>query len=94
MLRNVNVNVDLCSRLYWELVRWLTIAKSQALEIIYRAGGRCRESGSWGGARTKCEVNECELTKNMFFHSDFLQSCLHKKQKITELFPDTTVFYD
>ena len=26
---------------------------------------------SWGGARTKGEGRECELTKNMFFHSDF-----------------------
>ena len=49
-------------------------------------------SGSWGGARTKGEVHECELTKNMFFHSDLLQMCLKKKRKITEFFPDTTVF--
>ena len=49
---------------------------------------------SWGDARTKGEGRECELTKNMFFHSDLLQLCLNKKRKITEFFPDTTVFYD
>ena len=47
-----------------------------------------------GGARTKGEGCECELTKNMFFHSDFLKFCHMKKQKITEFFPDTTIFYD
>ena len=30
------------------------------------------KSASWGGARTKGEGCECKLTKNMFFHSDFL----------------------
>ena len=28
-----------------------------------------------GGARTKGEGRECELTKNMFFHSDLLKLC-------------------
>ena len=36
------------------------------------------KSVSWGGARTKGEGPECELTKNMFFHSDLLKLC-HKK---------------
>ena len=36
------------------------------------------KSFSWGGAQTKGEGHECELTKNMFFHSDFLKLC-HKK---------------
>ena len=52
------------------------------------------ESGSWVGAQTKGEVQECKLTKNMFFDSDLLQLCLKKKRKITEFFLDTTVFYD
>ena len=29
------------------------------------------ESVSWGGARTKGGCCKCELTKKMFFHSDF-----------------------
>ena len=48
------------------------------------------ESGSWRGARTKGEVNECKITKNMLFQSDFLQLCLKKKRNITEFFPETT----
>ena len=36
------------------------------------------ESDSWGGARTKGEGRECELTKRMFFHNDLLQLCLKK----------------
>ena len=50
-------------------------------------------SFSWGGARTKGKGSECELTKNMFLHSDLLKLCLKKKRKINEFFPDTTVFY-
>ena len=52
------------------------------------------KSVSWGGARTKGKGRECELTKNMFLHSDLLKLCLKKKHKISEFFPDTTVFYD
>ena len=52
------------------------------------------KSFSWGGARTKGKGRECELTKNLFLHSDLLKLCLNKKQKINEFFPDTTVFYD
>ena len=48
-----------------------------------RNGHRRKEVGegnsvSWGGTRTKSEVRECKLTKNMFFHSDLLKLC-HKK---------------
>ena len=50
------------------------------------------ESVSWGGARTKGEGRECKLAKNMSFHSDLLKLCHKKKRKITEFFPDTTVF--
>ena len=46
---------------------------------------------SWGGAWNKGKGRECELTKNMFLHSDLLNLCLKEKQKISELFPDTTV---
>ena len=52
------------------------------------------KSVSWGGARTKGKGRKCELTKNLFLHSDLLKLCLNKKQKINEFFPDTTVFYD
>ena len=52
------------------------------------------ESISWGGARNKGKGRECELTKNMFLHSDLLKLCLKKKRKISEFFPVTTVFYD
>ena len=52
------------------------------------------KSVSWGGARTKGEGHEYKLTKNMFFHSDFLKLCHKKKRKITEFFPDTTFFND
>ena len=48
-----------------------------------RSGHRCKEVGeggivSWGGARTKVEVCECELTKKMLSHNDLLQLCLKK----------------
>ena len=52
------------------------------------------KSVSWGGAKTKGEGRECELTKKMFFHSDLLLLCLREKPKITEFFPDITIFYD
>ena len=37
------------------------------------------KSISCGGARTKGKGRECELTKNMFLHSDLLKLCLKKK---------------
>ena len=52
------------------------------------------KSVSWGGTRTKGKGPECEITKNMFLHSDLLKLCLKKKWKINEFFPDTTVFYN
>ena len=55
------------------------------------------KSVSWGGAWAKVKLNECKLTKYMFYmflHSDLLKLCLKKKHNITEFFPDTTVFYD
>ena len=52
------------------------------------------KSVSCGGARTKGEGRECELTKTMFFHSDLLKLCHMKRRKISEFFPATTVFYD
>ena len=36
------------------------------------------KSVSWGGARTKGKGRECEITKNMFLHSDLLKLCLKK----------------
>ena len=52
------------------------------------------KSVSWGGVRNNGEGCECEINKNMFMHSDLFKLCLKKKHNITELFPDTTVFYD
>ena len=52
------------------------------------------KSVSCGGAQTKGEGCECKITKNMFFHSDLLNLCQMKRRKITEFFPDTTIFYD
>ena len=49
---------------------------------------------SCGGVRTKGEGRECELTKQMFFHSNLLKLCHMKRRKISEFFLDTTVFYD
>ena len=49
---------------------------------------------SWRGARFKGKGRECERTKKMFLHSDLLKLCPKKKRKISEFFPDTTVFYD
>ena len=68
-------------------------------EIADRNGHSCKEVGegkrvSWGGAQTKGKGRECELTKFFFFHSEFLTLCHKKKRKITEFFPDTTVFYN
>ena len=72
---------------------------AEVMGIADRNGHRCNEVGegesvSWGGARTKGEGRKCELTKNMFFHSDLLKLCHKEKRKLTEFFPDTTVFYD
>ena len=74
-------------------------ADGAAFEVISdRNGHRLKEVGkgesaSWGGIQTKCEGRKCELTKNMFFHSELLKLCLKEKRNITELLPDTTVFF-
>ena len=71
-----------------------------AVEGLADRNGHRREmvgkgkSVRYGGARTKVEGHKCELAKNMLFHSDLLKLCLMKRQKISEFFPDTTVFYD
>ena len=87
---NVNVNNDLCFTLSCELFGWLTIAKSQALEIFYHAHAVPvegmvgeGESVSWGGAKTKGQVHKHELTKNMFF-SDYLLTSM--SSSLTQLF--------
>ena len=81
MLCNVNVNVnnDLCFTLSCELVGWPTIAKYQALEIIYCTHKWAVEgvvgewnSVSWGGAQTKGDVHKRKLTNRMLLHSNFL----------------------
>ena len=76
------------------------LANGAAVEGIADRNGHRRKvvgegkSVSWGGARTKGRGRECELTKNMFLHSDVLKLCLKGKRNINEFFPDTTVFYD
>ena len=72
------------------LVWTLSIAKSQALEIVFSAHAGAVEkllgegdSVSWGGARTKGEVHKWKLTKNMFLHSDLLTSLI---SSLTQLF--------
>ena len=52
------------------------------------------KSARRGGAQTKGEGRECKLAKKMLFHSDLLKLCLMKRRKISEFFPDTTVFND
>ena len=75
------INVDLCFRLSCELFGWMTIAKYQALELVYRAHAGDIEgvvgegvSVSWVGAWTKGEVHKRKLTNKMFLHSDLLTS--------------------
>ena len=76
------------------------VANGDSVEGLSDMNGHRRKvvgegkSVSWGSARFKGKGRECELTKKMFLHSDLLELCLKKKQKINEFFPDTTVFYD
>ena len=46
------------------------------------------KSVSWGGAQTKGEGRECELTKSMFFYNDSLQLCLREERDLP-FFPQT-----
>ena len=104
MVRNVNINIDLCFRLSCELVGWLTIlgfpvnlsgdrllpnTKRWKLSTAHVVGEG--KSGSWGGALTKGEVRECEITK-ICSSTVISWSCVWRKRKITELFPDTTFY--
>ena len=76
------------------------LANGAAVEGLADRNGHRRKvvgegkSVRWGGTRTKGKGHECELTKDMFLHSDLLKLCLKKKRKINEFFPDKTVFYD
>ena len=81
----------------FKIVYWENVSEVEGLAD--RNGHRKKEVGkgeivSSGDARTKGEGRECELTKNMFFHSDMLKLYHKKKRIITEFFPDTTVFYE
>ena len=75
-------------------------ANGAAVEgLIDRTGHRGKlvgkgKSVNWGGAQTNGEGHECELTKNVYFHSYLLKLCHMKRRKISEFFPDTTVFYE
>ena len=74
------------------------LSNGDAVEGIADRNGHRRKllgevkSVSWGGSLTKGKGRGCELTKNMFLHSDLLKLCLKKKRKINDFFPDTTVF--
>ena len=62
-----------------------------------RNGNRRKSVGegkhvSWGGAPIKGKGPNYELTKNMFFHSDFLQLRQKKKRKTNEVFSDIIFF--
>ena len=63
------------------------------MDKIWKVVGEGK-SVSWGVARTKGKGRECELTNNIFLHSDMLKLCLKGKHNISEFFPDTTVYYD
>ena len=76
---NVNVNNDFCFTISCDLLGWPTIAKSQALEIVYRAHagaveGVVVEGGIdiWGGEKTKGEVQKCEITNKIILLSYLL----------------------
>ena len=69
-----------------------TIAKYQALEIVYSAHDGAvegavgeGESVSRGSAQTKGEVHKHKLSNKMFLHSDFLTSL---SSSLTPLFYD------
>ena len=60
-------------RLSCELVRWLNIAKYQALETVYRAGVRWRwKFHLWRCTNQRWGARVQTSPKNMFFHSDLL----------------------
>ena len=75
-------------------------ANGYALEgLADRNGHRRKVVGeqktvSWGGAQNNDKERECELTKNMFLHSDLLKLFLKKKHNISEFFPEPTFFND
>ena len=86
-------DVDLALKVL-EIVYCANGTTAEAIED--RNGHRRKEYGegksvSWGGALTKGEVHECELTKNMFFYNDLLQFFL-KKNKITLSYSLTPLF--
>ena len=95
-LARIVQDIDLALRA-WEIVYR---ENGAAVEGLADRNGHRRkvvgkgESVRCGGARTKGEGRECELAKKMLFHSDLLKLCLMKRRRISELFPDTTIFYD
>ena len=73
------------------------LANGAAVEGLADRNGQRRkvvgegENVGWGGARTKVKGRECELTKNIFLHSDLLKLCLKKNGRsmsssLTQLF--------
>ena len=61
---HVNLSGD---RLFPNIKRW----ELSTVQVVGKG-----KSVSWGCARTKFEVHECKITKNMLFQSDLLQLCM------------------
>ena len=91
MVRNINVKIGLCFRLSYEVVDWLTILRypvNLSADWLLSNINRFKlstaqlldigKSVSIGGPQTKGEVCDCELTKNMFLHSDLFKLCPKK----------------
>ena len=73
-------------RKYGAVVEGLDDRKGHIRKVVSE-----EESVNWGGTPTKGLGRECELTKNMFLHSDMLKLCLKKNRtsmtsSLTQLF--------
>ena len=62
--------LEIVHRTNWAAVEGLADKNGHIWKVVGEG-----KSVSWGGARTKGEGRECELTKNMFIHNDFC-SCV------------------
>ena len=68
-------------------------AYSDCLKVLLLRFHNDGKSGMWGGTKSKGAVNECDIDWKMFLHSDLLRLYLNQKYDITELLPDTIVFF-
>ena len=83
-----------------DLVGWLTIAKSQALEIVHRSRDAAVEGVvgdgkivRWRGVQSKGEGCYYDIDKKTFLRSYILKLCLKQKRNINEFFLDTSMFW-